>query len=96
MGDAAAAAAAAAAGGSSPQAGGAASAAPAACVAAAPHTALDAVLVLRRCSCVLLVLESAHDDLGLDTGALNPLDVLVILRPHPPRHGIGESRTWAW
>ena len=60
--------------------------------------ALDAVLVLRRCFCVLLVLESTLDDLGLAAGALaalNPLDVLVILRPHPPRHGIGASRTWA-
>ncbi len=40
----------------------------------------DAVLVLGRCSCVLLVLESTLDDLGLASGALNPLDVLVILR----------------
>jgi hypothetical protein len=38
-------------------------------------------LVLGRCSSVLLVLESALDDLGLGAtaGALNPLDVLVIL-----------------
>ena len=34
---------------------------------------------LRRCSSVLLVLESALEDLGLGAtaGALNPLDVLV-------------------
>ena len=34
---------------------------------------------LRRCSSVLLVLESALDDLdlGATAGALNPLDVLV-------------------
>ncbi len=42
---------------------------------------LDACLVLGRCSSVLLVFESALDNLGLGAtaGALNPLDVLVIL-----------------
>ena len=42
---------------------------------------LDAGLVLGRCSSVLLALESVLDDLGLGAtvGALNPLDVLVIL-----------------
>ncbi len=58
--------------------------------------ALDAVLVPGRCSGVLLVLESTLDDFGLAAGALNPLDVFVIRSPHPPRQGIGVSRTWAW
>ncbi len=44
---------------------------------------LDACLVLGRCSSssVLMVLESALDNLGLGAtaGALNPLDVLVIV-----------------
>ncbi len=42
---------------------------------------LDACLVLWRCSSVLLVPESAFDDLslGATAGALNPLNVLVIL-----------------
>ncbi len=42
---------------------------------------LDACLVLGHCSSVLLVLESALDNLGLGAtaGPLNPLDVLVIL-----------------
>ncbi len=75
-----------------PAGGGAATAAPAgAAAAAAPGgrgwrcggaaRVLDACLVLGRCSCVLLVLKSALDDLGLGatTGALNPFDVLVIL-----------------
>ncbi len=63
-------------------AGGAAAAAPGqALLRRRPARVLDAGLVLGRCSSVLLVLESALDNLGLGAtaGALNPLDILVIL-----------------